>query len=128
MLSPERKEVLSKYTKAVKAIIYDADRMRELAPLMDTRDGAVKAVTAIISTIEQKKAIPPEIKSLLAINTYILLVDMLQEIHGQKPDNQMVGQTILAIIKAMAQPKQSPQAVPRAQPMQPAGIIGGATA
>ena len=124
MLNSDRKSQLSKYTQAVKAIIYNADRMRQLAPMLDTRDGAVKAVLAILGAIEQKKPIPADIKTLLGINAYILMVDMLQEIHGQKPDNKAVSQTILAIIKTVAQPKQSIQ-----QPTpQPAGLINGATA
>jgi hypothetical protein len=125
-MNPERKTLLSKYTTAVKHIIYDAGRMRELAPMLDTRDGAVKAVIAIFGAIEQKRQIPPDIKTLLGINAYILMVDMLQEIHGQKPDNQAVSQTILAIVKALSQPKQSPA---QGQPMQqPTGLINGATA
>jgi hypothetical protein len=120
MLNPERKTLLDKFTKAVKAIIYNAGRMRQLAPMLDTRDGSVKAVASILGTIEQKKQIPPEIKTLLAINTYVLMVDMLQEIQGQKPDNQAVSQTMIAIMKEF-----SPQKQPM-QPAQPAGLMSGA--
>lgn len=120
MLNPERKSLLDKFTKAVKAVIYNADRMRQLAPMLDTRDGSIKAVASVIGTIEQKKQIPPEIKTLLAINTYVLMVDMLQEIQGQKPDNQAVSQTMIAIMKEFSPPKQP---IPAAQP---AGLINGA--
>lgn len=52
MLNPERKSLLDKYTKAVKAIVYDANRMRQLAPMLDTRDGSIKAVMSILGAIE----------------------------------------------------------------------------
>lgn len=98
--------------------------------MLDTRDGSVKAVISILGVIEQKKPIPPEIKTLLGINAYVLMVDMLQEIHNQKPRNQAVSQTILAIIKALAAPKQAPSAQPMQQPtQQPSmGLINGVAA
>jgi hypothetical protein len=130
MLNPERKSLLNKYTKAVKAIVYDANRMRQLAPMLDTRDGSIKAVMSILGAIEQTKPIPPDIKTLLGINTYILMVDLLQEIHGQKPDNQAVSQTILALVKTLSQKAQvQPQQPIQLQPAQrPAGLINGAMA
>ncbi len=137
MLNPERKSLLDKFTKAVKAIIYDANRMRQLAPMLDTRDGSIKAVVSILGAIEQKRQIPPDIKTLLGINAYVLMVDMLQEIHGQKPDNQAVSQTILALVKALSQKAQGQTQQPM-QPQQPApqqipsqrqaGLINGAMA
>lgn len=122
MMNPEKKSQLAKYTTAVKHIIYDADRMRQLGDMMDTRDGAIKAVMTVLGVIEQKKQIPPEIKTLLAINTYVLMVDMLQEIHQQKPQKQAVVATIAAIIKAVMQGAQPQQQMPQPQP--PAGLIG----
>lgn len=125
MLNPERKSQLDKYTKAVKAIIYDANRMRQLMPMLDTRDGAVKAVSAIIGAIEQKSAVPVDIKTLLAVNAYVLMVDMAQEIYGEKPDMAMVSQTLMAVVKSVAPTKQTePQ---MQQPAQP-GLMSGATA
>ena len=123
MLNPDRKIQLAKYTKAVKVIIYDANRMRELMPMLDTRDGAVKAVSAVIGVIEQKSAIPADIKTLLAVNTYVLMVDLAQEIYGQKPDMAMVSQTLMAVVKSVSQPKQ-----PAAPMQQPQGLINGAAA
>lgn len=125
MLNPERKSQLDKYTEAVKAIIYDANRMRELMPMLDTRDGAVKAVSAVIGVIEQKAAIPADIKTLLAVNAYVLMVDMAQEIYGEKPDMAMVSQTLMAVVKSVSQPKQT-----EPQMQQPAqqGLMSGATA
>ena len=128
MSNPERKSLLNKYIKAVQAIIYDAGRMRQLAPMLDTRDGSVKAVASILGVIEQKKPIPSDVKSLLAVNAYILMVDMLQEVQGQKPDVQIVHQTILAILKQFA-PTNQTQGVPTMPAAQPsAGLINGVAA
>lgn len=131
MQNPDKKSLLNKFIKAVEDIIEDAGRMSQLAPLLDTRDGAVQAVGTVLGTIEQRAPIPPEIKSLLAARTYFLMVDMLQEAHEQKPDIQAVHQTLLAIMKAFAPNKQTAQAVPQPgqQPaQQPAGLINGAAA
>ena len=129
MIQPQAKESLKKYTTAAKHIIYDANRMREFAKMMDTRDGAVKAVQSIMALMEQTKPIPDNIEPLLGVNIYIIMVDMMQEIHQQAPDKQAVAQTMMAIIKAVAkQPVQQPvqPATQQPQPPQaaPMGLMG----
>lgn len=118
MLQPERKSLLAKYTKAVQHIVYDAGRMKELAPMLNTRDGAVKAVMAVLGVIDQRKPIPQDIKTLLAINTYIIMVDLLKDVYQKNPERDAVGKTIMAIIKAVAAPKQP-------QPAQAMPQMGG---
>ena len=123
-LDPQRKQLLAKYTKAAKAIIYNADRMKQIAPMLDTRDGAVKAVSTVISTIEQKKPVPQEIKIYLGINIYIMIVDLIQDAYGKKPDKKAVMLTGLEIVKSLAAPKQAtPQTQQTSMPQ--AGLIGG---
>ena len=123
MIQPQVKETLKKYTTAAKHVIFDAKRMSQFAQMMDTRDGAVKAVQTVMGVIEQTKPIPPDVKTLLAVNIYVIMVDVLQEVHQQAPDKQMVAQTLLAIIKAVAGQK---QAQPTQQAPAPMGLIGGA--
>ena len=86
-MDPQKKSALMQYTTAVKAVIYDAGRMQEILPMLDTRGGAIKAVQAVIAVIEKKKPIPPGIAPLLAVNTYMLLVDMAREIVRDENDN-----------------------------------------
>lgn len=125
MIQPQAKQTLKKYTTAAKHVIFDAKRMSQFAKMMDTRDGSVKAVQTVMAVIENTKPIPPDIRTLLGVNIYIIMVDLLQEVHQQAPDKQTVAQTLMAIIKAIAEPAQQAQPAqqPPAQP--PMGLIGG---
>ena len=118
-MDPQKKSDLMQYTTAVKAVIYDAGRMQEMLPLLDTRGGAIKAVQAVISVVEQKKPIPPGVAPLLAVNTYMLLVDMAREITGQEPDPAIVKGVTDELLATMQQSHGQPQ-VPQ-QP--PQGIL-----
>ncbi len=72
-MDPQRKGALMQYTTAAKSIIFDANRMREFLPMMDTKSGAIQAVQTVVSVIEQKKPVPPDIalracmKALIAV-------------------------------------------------------------
>lgn len=117
MMDPQRKGALMQYTTAAKSIIFDANRMREFLPMMDTKSGAIQAVQTVVSVIEQKKPVPPDIAPLLGVNVYMLMVDMAREITGMEPDPEIVKRVVGEILATMAQSHSQPQQ-PGAQPDQ----------
>lgn len=102
-MDPKKKSVLMQFTTAVKAVIYDAKRMADMLPMLDTKAGAIQAVQAVLSAIERKKPIPPGIVPLLAVNTYMLMVDMAREITGQEPDPAIVNGVTQELLATMEQ-------------------------
>lgn len=132
MMDPDKKSRLMAYTTAAKRIIFNADRMAQFLPMLNTRDGAIKAVQTVMGVIERKKPIGPDVAPLLAVNIYMLMVDMAQEIVGQKPDLKIVKAAIAAIMQMAgnmkpAQSNMQKQASqpPQQQPAQPpAGLMG----
>ena len=138
-MDPQRKERLSQFTTAAKGIIYNPARMQEFLPMLDTKNGAIQAVQTIMSVIEQKKPIPPDVAPLLGVNTYMLLVDMAQEIVGEAPDPEVVKGVIGEILATLQQshgeqgePPAMEQAEPAPEQMQeqqagtemPRGLVG----
>lgn len=123
-MDPQRKGALMAFTNAAKAVLYDAGRMRQFLPMMDTKSGAIQAVQAVVSVIEQKKPVPPDIAPLLAVNIYMLMVDMAREITDQEPDPAIVKTVVGELLATMQQGQQ-----PAAQPQPPAqpGLIQKAT-
>lgn len=125
-MDPQRKGALMQFTTAAKSIIFDAGRIQKFLPMMDTKSGAIQAVQTVLSVIEQKKPIPPDITPLLAVNVYMLMVDMAREITGMKPDPAIVKAVVGEIVATIGQ--QKPQAAAPAQPPQPGGLIQKAMA
>ena len=118
-MDPQRKGALMQYTTAAKSIIFDANRMREFLPMMDTKSGAIQAVQAVVSVIEQKKPVPPDIAPLLAVNVYMLMVDMAREITDMEPDPEIVKGVVSEILSTMAQSHGQGQPEQPEQPEQP---------
>lgn len=102
-LDPQVKGELDKFTTAVKAIIYNPDRMKQFLPMLNSANGAIQAVHVIISAIEQKKPIPPQVVPLLGVNAYMLMVDMAQEITGNTPDPAIIKNVIAKIVQSIGQ-------------------------
>ena len=134
-MDPQRKERLSQYTTAVKGVIYNPARMQEFLPMLDTKNGAIQAVQAILSVIEQKKPIPPDVAPLLGVNTYMLLVDMAQEIVGTAPDPEVVKGVIGELLSTLQQSYgeqgetpamegAAPEQVQEQQAEMPQGLVG----
>jgi hypothetical protein len=113
-IPPESKDRLMRFTIIAKAIIYDAERMKQFLQLMNTKDGAITAVKSIMGVIENKTQIPPDIAPLLGVNIYMLLVDVAQEITGGKPNPKIIKSVIAQIVNSI-----QPQAAPA--PGAPAG-------
>lgn len=129
MMDQQKKSRLLNFTTAAKHIIFDAGRMKQFLPMLDTGAGAIKAVQTVIGAIETKYPVPKDIAPLLAMNIYMLMVDMAQEIIGVKPDKQTVIQVAGAVMKAVFDTKPLPDKAPVQQPPQPAaqpptGLIG----
>jgi hypothetical protein len=79
-------DLLAKYTALAKDIIYNADRFSKLRKMMGSPQGAVLAVKTVLGAIEQAKPIPPELARNLAVNTYLVLVDMAQAASEQEDE------------------------------------------
>lgn len=118
-MDEQRKGALMQLTTAAKAIIFDANRMREFLPMMDTKSGAVQAVQTVVSVIEQKKPVPPDILPLLGVNVYMLMVDLAKDITGAQPDPEIVKGVVGEILMAMGQGAQAQPPGQTPQPGQP---------
>jgi len=133
---PSPQDDLVRFTLAAKAIIYNRERMLQFLKLMDTPQGAVTAVHTVITAIEQQKPIPPQIAILLAINIYVIMVDMAQQITGRKASPQKMHMVMNMIAQGLAtqqSDQQPPQMAPAPQPapvqgaqMPQGGIINSA--
>lgn len=123
-------DLLAKYTALAKDIIYDADRFSKLRNMMGSPQGAVVAVKTVLGAIEQAKPIPPDLARNLAVNTYLVLVDMAQAASEQedevpvKASPEKMKKVIGLLLKEtnLTQPAQPPQGQ---QPMEQAPQAGG---
>ncbi len=136
-MEKQKMGLLMKFTTAAKAVIFDADRMRELLPMMDSKAGALQAVQAVVGAIEQKKPIPPDIKPLLGANAYMLMVDLARDITGAQPDPEIIKDVVGQILITMSQGGQpqgqmvaqgQPQGMPPQGAQPPQGIMQKAMA
>lgn len=127
-------DLLAKYTALAKDIIYDADRFSKLRNMMGSPQGAVVAVKTVLGAIEQAKPIPPDLARNLAVNTYLVLVDMAQAASEQedevpvKASPEKMKKVIGLLLKEtnLTQPAQPPQGQPPMQPpMEQAPQAGG---
>jgi hypothetical protein len=121
-MTPQDKPLLTKYTKAAEAIIYDAGRMRQFMKMLGTKEGALTAVHTVMAGIERVKPIPPQITQFLGVNIYMLMVDVAQESTGFKPDPGIVREVVATILQSVGQSHGQPAPAPAPAP---AGIIAG---
>jgi len=131
-MQQQNKDILSKLTTIAKIIIFDAKRMGQFLKMMDTKSGAVAAVSAVTGAIEQKKNIPAEVAPLLAVNIYMLMVDMAQDVTKRKANQGSMMAVIGMLLKGAGysqgqqQPPQQPQQQqPPQQQQQPMPPQGG---
>ena len=123
-LDPQKQSRLMAFTNAAKQVIFNADRMGQLMPMMDTRDGAIQAVQTVMAIIEKSKPVPRDIGALLAVNIYMLMVEMAQEILRQKPDPKVVIKVIQELLKTVTSgAKAAPKPVPPPTAPAPQGMI-----
>lgn len=122
-----RKQTLLSFTAAAKAVLYNAQRMEGLLPMLDSPESAQQAVQTVMGAIEQKKLIPPDMAPLLAMNVYLLLVDMAQRVTGEKPDPNIVKAVIGQLMGGTASAYRKP-AQPAQPPQAPQGVVQKAMA
>lgn len=118
-IDQQKKDLITKFTLAAKSYIYDPERFRMLLKMLGTEQGAVLAVQTVISAVEAAKPIPKSIAKLLAINVYVVMVDMAQKVTKVKAAPEVMMKVIAKLMKqvVVSPPGQKPQG----QPGQPAG-------
>lgn len=116
-LDPKSKDLLAKLTVVAKKIVYNPDRMKQFMQMMGTPDGAITAVQSVISVIEQKTDIPPNILPLLGINIYMVMVDVAQAATKLQPDAGIMKAVIAKILQ------QVPSAQQNMEKDKPQGIV-----
>ena len=125
-LDPQSKDSLMKFTMAAKKVIYNPERMKAFMQMLGSPDGAITAVQSVLAVIEKKRPIPPNVVPLLAVNCYLVMVDVAQAATKVKPDPGVMKQVIAAImskVQQVGQGAQQPAAQPAQQPAPPRGII-----
>lgn len=134
-IDPQKKDLLTKFTLAAKSYIYDPDRFKMLLKMLGTEQGAIMAVQTVISAVEKAKPIPPSIAKLLALNVYVVMVDMAQRVTKVKAAPEIMMKVIgklmqqIVVAKPGQQPgqppvgQQPPQQAQQAPQMPPQGII-----
>lgn len=84
MLDPQSKGLMDRYNLVLKKIIYNPERMKQFMQMMGSISGTVAAVKSVIGAIDMKKPIPPQLRPLLSINAYLLMLDLAMEASGKK--------------------------------------------
>jgi hypothetical protein len=91
---------LEKFLTVAKAAVYDDERAQMFLPMLDTQSGAVQAVMQVVAAIESKQPIDPQIKPMLAVHIYLMMVDVAMTATGEKPDKAVMQQTTQVLLKA----------------------------
>lgn len=108
-INPQDKTTLQKFTLVAKKIIYEPARMKAFMKMLGSKEGAVQAVHTVIAAIEQFKPIPPQIKALLGVNVYLIMVDVAQEVTNLQPDPQIIKEVVgMIMAEAGGQPPTGP--------------------
>lgn len=130
-MNPQDKGVLEKYTKVAKKIVYNPERMKKFMRMLGTKEGAVTAVQTVVAAIDKLKPIPPQVLPMVAINTYMIMVDLAQDATGIKASpkilNEVIG-LILQTAQGMTQQAQDQGPAPEAQPQGMLAQMQGAPA
>lgn len=111
---------IAMYTKIAQKAIYNPQRMKTLMGMLDSPEGAVRAVMSIVAGIDKLKPIPPEIMPQVAINAYMIMVDVAQEATGLKPDPKLMVEVTRKIVDAVTSGQAPQDAVQRTAQQQPA--------
>ncbi len=122
------KQDLAQFMDAAKVVVYDRKYAPQFVDLIETQQGAIDAVISVVSVIEQRKPIPPQVLSSLAVSIYLMMVDVAMAATGEAPDKATMKQTISAILSSMGGGKKQAQPTLEqpAQPAGPQGLIGAA--
>jgi hypothetical protein len=97
-INPQDKTALDKFTMVAKKIIYEPARMKTFLKMLGSKEGALTAVHTVVAAIEKLKPIPPQIRSYLGVNAYMIMVDVAQEVTGAQADPGIVKEVVGNII------------------------------
>ena len=120
-MNPQDMEVLKKFTVVAKKIVYEPERFKQFLGMLGSMEGALHAVSTVLSVIEKHKPIPPQIMTQLAMNTYLVMVELARDVTGHKPDQKIMEQVMKQIhdnISQIAPHAQEPAAEEAAEPVQ----------
>lgn len=120
-MNPKAQDTLARYVMVAKAVIYNTERMKQFLQLMESPQGAVSAVMSVMQFIEQKRPVPPDIAPFLAVNCYMLMVDMAQQSTGRQADGEVMKKVITKLLQSM----QGMHATAKSAPPEPAPPRGG---
>lgn len=115
------KTEMDKFLAVAKLAVYNKAAAEMFMPLMETQKGAVHAVTGVVSAIEQKVKVPAQMIGPLAVNVYLMMVDVAMTATGRKPSKGIMQATINALLSMISGGKQ--QSAPPAPAPAPAGMI-----
>lgn len=122
-LDPESKDSLSKYTMLAKKVIYKPERMKIFMNLLGSPQGAISAVQSVLAVLNKGRPIPPSVVPLLAVNCYLVMVDIAQAATKVKPDPGVMKSVIASImdkVKTVDASQAAPEQPPAQMPPQPA--------
>jgi len=109
---------LATLTKVAAKIVLNPKRMETFMKLLNSKDGAVQAALSVVAAVDQLSKVPPEIQPQLAVNAYMLMVEVAQAATGMKPDPKIMTEVIRSILTATGGPKNAVERT--AQPPAPA--------
>lgn len=120
-MNPQDMELLKKFTAVAKKIVFEPGRFKQFLQMLGSMEGALSAVSTVLSAIEKHKPIPQPIMMQLAMNTYLVMVELARDVTGHKPDQKIMEQVMKQIhdnIQQVAPHAQEPAAEEAAEPMQ----------
>ena len=91
---------LQKYTQIAAKVILNPKRMKSFMGFLNTKEGAVQAALTVVAAVDQLKKVPPEMQGQLAVNAYLLMVDVASNATGIKPSNKVLVEVIRQILTA----------------------------
>lgn len=104
-INPQDQTLLQKFTLVAKKVIYEPARMSKFLEMLGSKEGALTAVQTVLGAIDSLKPVPPQIRALLGVNAYMLMVDIAQEVTQHQPDPTIVKEVIGTIMQAVGSPK-----------------------
>lgn len=102
-MNPQDMELLKKYTAVAKKIIFESERFKKFLQMLGSPEGALQAVSTVLSAIEKHKPVPPQIKTQLAVNAYLVMVELARDVTGHAPDANIMKRVMESIKASMGQ-------------------------
>lgn len=122
-------DTFARFIAVAKHTVYNRERANTFLPMLDTRMGSIQAVLSVIAAIEKQRPIPIELVGMLAVNVYLMMVDVAMSASGEKPVKEIMKQTMSDLMDKLkggyvaAKPAMQ-QAKPQTPPA--GGLLAGA--